>query len=66
MLSRPEVYPGGVKWVVIGTRPETADKTVHECVDVGIDRAWIHRAFGSGNVSQEGVEIRTRARGDGH
>ena len=30
--------PGGVDWVVIATRPETAEKTVHECVELGIDR----------------------------
>ena len=29
--------PGGVNWVVIGTRPETAVKTVHDCVDLGIE-----------------------------
>lgn len=45
--------PGGVDWVVIGTRPETSDSTVRECVDLGISRVWMHRAFGSGSVSQE-------------
>ncbi len=48
--------PGGVDWVVIGTRPETADSTVHECVDLGIKRIWMHRAFGSGSVSKEAAE----------
>jgi len=48
--------PGGVDWVVIGTRPETAEMTVHECVEIGIDRAWMHRAFGAGSVSDEGAE----------
>ena len=43
--------PGGVDWVVIGTRPETADATMHECVDLGIDRVWMHRSFGEGSVS---------------
>ena len=45
--------PGGVDWVVIGTRPETAEKTMHECVDLGIPRVWMHRAFGTGSVSDE-------------
>jgi predicted CoA-binding protein len=48
--------PGGVDWVVIGTRPETAEQTVHDCVDLGIERVWMHRAIGSGSVSREGVE----------
>ncbi len=43
--------PGGVDWVVIGTRPETAEATMTECVDLGIDRVWMHRAFGDGSVS---------------
>ena len=33
-----ESVPGGVDWVVIGTRPEMADATVRECVDLGIRR----------------------------
>ena len=43
--------PGGVDWVVIGTRPETADDTMRECVDLGITRVWMHRSFGAGSVS---------------
>ena len=43
--------PGGVDWVVIGTRPETADETMRECVDLGITRVWMHRSFGAGSVS---------------
>jgi len=48
--------PGGVDWVVIGTRPETAEVTMHECVDLGISRVWMHRAFGTGSVSDEATE----------
>jgi hypothetical protein len=49
--------PDGVDWVVIGTRPETADATVHECVDLGITRVWMHRpAFGGGSVSETASE----------
>ena len=43
--------PGGVDAVVIGTRPERADETMRECVDLGIDRVWMHRGPGGGSVS---------------
>jgi len=43
--------PEGVDWVVIGTRPETAEETMRECVDLGISRVWMHRSFGGGSVS---------------
>ena len=48
--------PGRLDWVVIGTRPEAADATMHECVELGIDRVWMHRAFGTGSVSAEAVK----------
>jgi uncharacterized protein len=48
--------PGSVDWVVIGTRPESAEATMHECVELGIERVWMHRAFGSGSVSGEAAE----------
>lgn len=45
--------PGGVDWVVIGTKPDTADATVRECEELGITRVWMHQpAFGSGSVSE--------------
>jgi predicted CoA-binding protein len=44
--------PGGVDAVVIGTRPEIADDTMHECVDLGIKHVWMHRGPGAGSVSQ--------------
>jgi predicted CoA-binding protein len=43
--------PGGVDAVVIGTRPEIADDTMHECVDLGIKHVWMHRGPGAGSVS---------------
>jgi uncharacterized protein len=49
--------PGGVDWVVTATRPETTEKTVHECAELGIDRVWMHRAVGAGSVSPEGAEL---------
>jgi predicted CoA-binding protein len=46
--------PSGVDWVVIGTRPETAEATMHECVELGIHRVWMHQpAFGGGSVSED-------------
>jgi predicted CoA-binding protein len=45
--------PGGVDWVVMGTRPETAKETMQECVEFGIQRVWMHRAFGAGSVSDQ-------------
>jgi predicted CoA-binding protein len=47
--------PGGVEAVVIGTRPETAEQTVHECVDLGIRQVWMHRGIGGGSVSPAGT-----------
>jgi predicted CoA-binding protein len=48
--------PGGVDAVVIGTRPEIAEDTMRECVDLGIDRVWMHRSFGGGSVSDAATE----------
>jgi predicted CoA-binding protein len=48
--------PGGVDWVVIGTKPETAEATMRECADLGIKQVWMHRAFGAGSVSQAAAE----------
>ena len=44
--------PGGVDAAVIGTRPERAEATMRECADLGIERVWMHRAFGEGSVSE--------------
>ena len=43
--------PGGVDWVVIGTRPETAESTMRECDALGIKHVWMHRGPGKGSVS---------------
>jgi predicted CoA-binding protein len=43
--------PDGVQAVVIGTRPETAEVTMRECVDLGIQHVWMHRGPGAGSVS---------------
>ena len=43
--------PGGVDAVVIGTRTEIADQTMHECAELGIGHVWMHRGPGHGSVS---------------
>ena len=48
--------PGGVDWVLIGTRPERARGTVEECAELGITRVWMHRGPGGGSVSAEATE----------
>lgn len=42
--------PGGVDAVVIATKPGAAEATMQECVELGIKRTWMHRAFGDGSV----------------
>ena len=44
---------GGVDAVVIATRPDRAMGTMQECVELGIDRVWMHRSFGGGSVDPE-------------
>src|SRR5215467_11730650 len=48
--------PGGVDWVVIGTKPETAEATMRECADLGITHVWMHRGPGAGSVSEAATE----------
>jgi predicted CoA-binding protein len=43
--------PGGVDAVMIGTRPEFAEATMRECVDLGIKRVWMHHGAGASSVS---------------
>ena len=44
--------PEEVEAVVIGTRPDLADATVRECVELGIGHVWMHRGVGPGSVSE--------------
>jgi predicted CoA-binding protein len=48
--------PGGVDAVVIGTRPEIADETMRECVELGIGHVWMHRGPGGGSVSRTAAD----------
>jgi uncharacterized protein len=52
--------PGGVEAVVIGTRPEIAEATMHECVDLGIGYVWMHRGPGAGSVSATATDYGRR------
>lgn len=48
--------PGGVEAVVIGTRADRAEATMHECALLGIDQVWMHRLFGPGSVSSAAAD----------
>ncbi len=48
--------PGGVEAVLIGTRPEHAEATMREAVDLGIRLVWMHRAMGGGSVSASAAQ----------
>ena len=48
--------PGGVDWVVVGTRPEAGDATMRECAELGITRVWMHRGPGPGSVSRQAAD----------
>jgi uncharacterized protein len=45
--------PDGVDAVVIATKPETAEATMHECAELGIKYTWMHRSFGEGSVCDQ-------------
>jgi predicted CoA-binding protein len=47
--------PDGVDAVVIGTRPDFAETTMRECVELGIPKVWLHRLRGPGSVSDWAV-----------
>jgi len=49
--------PGGVEAVMVATHPDVAPDLVRQCVDLGIDRVWMHRSFGQGSVSDEAVAL---------
>jgi len=51
-----KAIPGGVDAVVIATRPEIAERTVHECVDLGIKHVWMHWGPDGGSVSKAATD----------
>jgi hypothetical protein len=52
--------PGGVEAVVIGTRPEIAEDTVHECTELGIKHVWMHWGAGGSSVSKTATDYGRR------
>jgi uncharacterized protein len=52
--------PGGVGAVVIGTRPEFAEDTVRECVELGIKHVWMHWGAGASSVSSAATDYGRR------
>ena len=52
--------PGGVEAVVIGTRPEVAEQTMHECAELGIAHVWMHWGSGGSSVSNAATEYGRR------
>ena len=54
--------PGGVEAVVIATKPETAEETMHECADLGVEHVWMHRGPGAGSVSPAAADYGSAAR----
>jgi uncharacterized protein len=52
--------PGGVSAVVIGTRPELAELTMRECVELGIKHVWMHRSVDRGSVSAAAADYGRR------
>ena len=48
--------PGGVEAVVIATRPERAEATMHECAELGIEHVWMHWGSGATSVSPAATE----------
>lgn len=47
--------PGSVDAVVIATSAREANAVVRDCTRLGIRRAWMHRSFGPGSVSDSAV-----------
>jgi predicted CoA-binding protein len=56
-FHRLQDIPGGVDAVVMATRSERVEETMRECVDLGITKAWMHRAFGDGSVNDEATRF---------
>lgn len=48
--------PGGVQAVVIAVKPESAEATMRECAELGINHVWMHRSVGTGSVSSSATE----------
>ena len=49
--------PGGVDAVVVDTAPGVSAAVVRECAEMGVQRVWLHRSFGTGSVSEEAASL---------
>jgi uncharacterized protein len=49
--------PGGVEAVVIATKPDRAEQTMRECMELGIKETWMHRSFGAGSVCDSATVV---------
>lgn len=47
--------PGSLDGVVIATHPAVSASIVEQCAEAEVPRAWFHRSFGDGSVSEEAV-----------
>ena len=52
--------PGGVEAVVIGTRPASAEQTMQECAELGIEHVWMHWGAGGSSVSKAATDYGRR------
>jgi len=52
--------PGGVDAVVIATRPDHAEDTMHECAELGIKHVWMHWGAGGTSVSAPATDYGRR------
>lgn len=61
--------PDSVDAVFVATKPEVSEKIIHECMELGISRVWMHNMTGtnpsrwgeSTSVSADGVELAQKA-----
>jgi predicted CoA-binding protein len=49
--------PGGVEAVVIATAAKDSPSVMKDCIDLGIDQVWLHRALGAGSYSSEAEQM---------
>ena len=49
--------PGGVDAVMIATRPDRAEGTIQECIDLGIRHVWMHHGPAATSVSPSAVAV---------
>lgn len=52
-----KTIPSGVDGVVIVTPPHAVEGIIKQCIESGISRVWMHRSFGAGSVSENGVKL---------